>query len=181
MFHMSHHSVEMLISLIRDNEVFVSTGPTSQLDPSVQILIFIRYLAKGHDHDTVANDFGVSQGTVSKCIERVLKAFRDYFGHRPYWPDAEERRQISEKIGIPGCVGFMDGTELGLKYKPESLEDSFFNDKKFYSLSAQGIVDSEDRILSWAVGWAGAVHDSRAYHEIPIYTHPADFFQMKNS
>lgn len=98
------------------------------------------------------------------------------FGNAPYWPNEEKRLEISRKIGVPGCVGFLDGTELRLKDKPCRLHESFFNYKKFYSISAQAVADSENRILFWYVGPPGAVHDSRAYRQTPLHHKSNDYF-----
>ena len=40
-----------------------------------------------------------------------------------FWPDAVERKQISKRIQaqyhFPCCIGFVDGTHLGLAFRPE--------------------------------------------------------------
>ncbi|KAA8899044.1 hypothetical protein TRICI_006412 [Trichomonascus ciferrii] len=134
LFHMSRQCVDEIIAMISNHSVFVSTGVMPQIPAWIQILIFLRYLAKGYDYDTIANDFGVGHGTVPLCIKRVLIAFKDYFGNAPYWPNEEK------------------------------------------SISAQAVADSENRILFWYVGPPGAVHDSRAYRQTPLYHKSNDYF-----
>lgn len=67
--HMSYKSLVWLHSKIKDNPVFVSTGPKPQADRLDQLIVFLRYAACGRDHSDISREFGCSQGVVSKYIK----------------------------------------------------------------------------------------------------------------
>lgn len=67
--HMLYKSLVWLHSKIKDNPVFVSTGPKPQADSLDQLIVFLKYAACGGDHSDISMEFGCSQGVVSKYIK----------------------------------------------------------------------------------------------------------------
>ncbi len=97
-----------------------------------------------------------------------------------FWPDAEERVEISnrirEKIHFPKCVGFVDGTHLGLAYKPEVHGEEYFTCKQQYAINSMVICDDCRRIRYINIGWPGSVHDQWIFSNSIISRTPDSFF-----
>ena len=56
------------------------------------------------------------------------------------WPDAERQQEIADlymrDFGIPGVIGFIDGTHIRLAHSPNGDQD-YFNRKSFASIQLQ--------------------------------------------
>ncbi len=60
--------------------------------------------------------------------------------------------------------GALDGTYIAIK-KPKVGGDSYYNRKKFHSVTLQGICTPDRRIIHASAGWPSAMHDSRIFNE----------------
>src|SRR6184192_845590 len=65
--------------------------------------------------------FGIGIGTVGLFTNRIITVLLTVKRQWVTWPDAEQRREISQVMrqeGFPGCVRFIDGTTIPLSQKP---------------------------------------------------------------
>jgi hypothetical protein len=66
---------------------------------------------------------GIGKGTVTNCLRRAVDAVTFLFSDTVFWPDKHEHLEISQRLcqndHFPMCVGAIDGTHLGLAFKPE--------------------------------------------------------------
>ncbi|PWW75555.1 hypothetical protein C7212DRAFT_204551 [Tuber magnatum] len=53
------------------------------------------------------------------------------------------RNAIEQESGFPGCVGFLDGSDVVLQHGPSLHGESYFNQKTQYGLNIQGICNSQ--------------------------------------
>ncbi|CAG8824206.1 17292_t:CDS:1, partial [Dentiscutata erythropus] len=88
-----------------------------------------------------ARQWGLGIGTVIKYTKRVITAINSIGDNYVQWPNSFERQQISNRIeqssGFKGCVGFLDGTDVVLEYKPSIDGETYYNRKKRYALTVQ--------------------------------------------
>jgi hypothetical protein len=77
----------------------------------------------------------------------------------------EQRKEICKENDslLRGCIGYIDGTELPLHFRPGHEHALFMNYKKFYSVSAQMVCTHDNRIIYSLVGFPGSLYDSRDY------------------
>ncbi|KAA8917017.1 hypothetical protein TRICI_000833 [Trichomonascus ciferrii] len=176
---MSYRSLLRLHGMIKDDVVLVSTGPRKQADSLDQLIVFLRYVATGGTHDDISREFGCSVGAVSKYIARVTTALEPIVVEHVKWPDREQREEISEANDsiMSGCIGYIDGIELPLHFKPGPDHALFLNYKKFYSVSAQMVCTDDNRIIYAEIGFVGSTpHESRDYKSTVLWNQSNDYF-----
>ncbi len=82
------------------------------------------------------------------------------------WPTQEEQdvimRGFEEMKGFPGIIGAIDGTHIPIKC-PSGDKDSYFNRKKFPSLSLQVTCDHRCRFTDAFAGVPGSRHDAKVF------------------
>jgi hypothetical protein len=73
-------------------------------------------------------------------------------------------------------VGIIDGTVFPLAFKPTEYDEEYWYCKGGYCLHCLIVCDDEMRILDYAVGWPGSVHDNRVWSMTDQYLCYHDFF-----
>ncbi|KAI9916272.1 hypothetical protein PsorP6_016763 [Peronosclerospora sorghi] len=107
--------------------------------------------------------FGVGNGTVPLYTNRVVEAIYDHVSEFIRWPGVQEREMISLRMaehGFPGCIGFVDGTDVIFAHRPKKDGETFFNRKKRYSYNLQLVCDDRKAIRLCVAGWPGSLADS---------------------
>ena len=87
--------------------------------------------------------------------------------------------RIHEKHHFPKCVGFVDGTHLGLAFKPELDGEDYWTRKQSYAVSAMVVCDDFKRIRYLNLGWPGSVHDQRIYQNSSLNKKPNLYFALR--
>jgi hypothetical protein len=67
--------------------------------------------------------------------------------------------------GFPGCVGFVDGTYVVLRFCPTKDGETFFNRKSRYAYNIMLVCDNKKRIRYLVSGWPGSVDGN--LHQCP--------------
>jgi len=119
--------------LIKDDPVFLSNSQTSpQADPSVQLATALYQLGL-LENSTVrsAEQLGLGEGTLRLYLWPVVHAILGLQAQFLQWPrDHEYRRmrsEVEEWSDFPGCVGFLDGSDIGLRFSSEWQAETYFN------------------------------------------------------
>jgi len=132
---------------------------------------------------SVKQGLGIGKGSVLNYLRRGVEAILSIFPDTVFWPDEEERDQIARRIRdkhhFPKCVGFIDGTHLGLAFKPVVDGEEYYTRKQQYAVSAMVVCDDYKRIRYLNVGWPGSVHDQRIYQNSKINRQPQLFFSSQ--
>jgi hypothetical protein len=55
------------------------------------------------------------------------------------------RAEIEEWSGFPGCIGFLDGSDINLRFDPVWHAETYFHRKKRYGFNVQAICDIDGR------------------------------------
>lgn len=120
----------------------------------------------------IANLFGICKSTAWHIIKRVCLWLISIGNRYLKWPNASEALQnaefFEEKTKIPGVIGCIDGTHIAIK-APKENKESYFNRKRRYSISLQGVVDCRKKFISVYCGEPGSLHDSRVLRRSDLY------------
>ncbi|KAL0851864.1 hypothetical protein ABMA28_000160 [Loxostege sticticalis] len=126
------------------------------------------------------------QVSVSNSMRAVTLALNNEHFRRKYihFPQTREERNtikhgFYQKFGMPGVVGCIDGTHIAI-VKPAEFEERFFNRKRYHSLNAQIVCDSDLNILSIDASHGGADHDSFVWNYHPLKSHLEQLHQAEN-
>ena len=71
--------------------------------------------------------------------------------------------RVEQASGFPGCVGFLDGTDIVLQRSPSYHGETYFNHKKQYGLNIQAICDSNRRFTFISGGYRASVGDPTVF------------------
>lgn len=72
---------------------------------------------------------------------------------------------------FPGCVGYLDGSIIGLRYKPKVETATYWSGrKKLYGMNLQAICDSSHAFRYVQIGFPGSVSDSSAFSATDFYS-----------
>jgi DDE superfamily endonuclease len=74
-----------------------------------------------------------------------------------------------EKLGgLPGVIGAVDGTYIPIP-RPVNDQQSYFNRKKFHSITLQAVCTSDYAFTDCYVGWPSSVHDARVLRNSALH------------
>ena len=116
------------------------------IPPLLQILIALRFYAKGGFLSEIADIHGVSRSSVSRIITNVTEAIVLNFIHAIQFPkDAVEFRDTKQGFyqiaGMPNVVGVVDGTLIPI-IRPTEDEPVYVCRKNYHALNVQGVCDA---------------------------------------
>jgi hypothetical protein len=99
---MSHESFELLVSKIKDHPIFKQKAiGRKQLPVSHQLMYLLKYLGTGGDGAFNLNlrcVFKKGRGSAKLYKDRCVKAIRSLHDEYYYWPNAQERTAIANRI-----------------------------------------------------------------------------------
>ena len=178
-------SFEFILRQIRDHPVFSnkSNRPQDPVDVQLKLALYrLAYDGSGVGFNNTAHHWGVSEGHISNCTKRVVFALFQLQNQFIQWPDTQDLRKESlenlRRAGFLGCVGKIDGTDIGLPFKPGQDFDGeqFWNRKKRYAIDLCGVCNSDRKFTYILTGYSSATHDSRVYRHTRMYKDPAACF-----
>ncbi|XP_065365511.1 putative nuclease HARBI1 [Calliphora vicina] len=170
-----------ILDLIKDDEVFKTSSSTAQLPVEMQLKIVLYRLGSygdGLSIRKVATLFGVGDGgTIQIVTDRVFKAILNLKKRFLFWPNSRERSEIlyATKDEMPGCIGYIEGSEIKLAEAPVKNHELFFSRKRQYAIKVQAVCDYKLRIRQLTVGYPGSVHDAKIFLNCPIAKHHERF------
>ena len=86
------------------------------------------------------------------------------------------RREIEQDTQFPGCVGFLDGTDIILIHAPSFYGETYMNQKKIYALNMQAACDNNFHFTLLSAGYSALVGDSVSFGSTLLFTTPSSFF-----
>ena len=99
------------------------------------------------------------------------------------WPDRAGRTTIQETIqrefGLLSCVGFVDGTHIGLAQAPSRSKrssNSYHSYKGRYGFNIMAVVDHSKRFTFMHWGFLAAASDIRVQQASRLHSNPEDYF-----
>ena len=119
----------------------------------------------------------LQSGTVSLYIWRTIKILVKLLPVYIRWPTAQQRLEIDPPTRVfRHCIGFLDGSEVALRYKPMVDPEAYYSRKGFYGFNLQAICDWDHRFLWVAMGHTASAHDSPAFKYTPFYKNIGNLF-----
>lgn len=178
----SHAGFYAILEVIQEHDIFISTSRNPQPPVIIQLALTLERLGTngtGCSVRRLGRDYKRSMGAIVNCTRRCLTAIDDLCSHYIQWPNAERREEISTVMaleGFPGCVGFVDGTNIPLYQRPGLDGETFFDRKKRYSMNCQVVCDCDRRIIGLYSGWPGSCHDQKVFSSMSLSKDPDRFF-----
>jgi DDE superfamily endonuclease len=186
-FRMSRDCFHQLIVELKDHPVFDGDSHGCTQRPAEhQLLVLLKYF--GSDGNSASNlnlgaFFGISRGSAESCRTNALLALLSIEHRTYYWPNSDERKQISNRIRdsylFPNCVGLIDGTLLPLATRPLLHGENYLSRKRYYAIVMLVVCDDQSRILYYHVGWPGSVHDNRVWRTCNLFKNCETMFSPR--
>ncbi|KAK4699897.1 nuclease HARBI1, partial [Phenoliferia sp. Uapishka_3] len=139
---------------------------------ALQIAACLGYLGCGSSKLRAAIDATIGAGTLPLYLKRFNEALSLLKTRVVRMPISEEEKdEISEGVGIPGCIGVIDGTFIELDSVPHGQHrmDFWCGKHKSYGLNLQAVCDHTGRFISFELGWAGSKNDSEVWQQSELY------------
>ena len=132
-----------------------------------RLAITLWCLATCGEYRTIGHLFGVARCTVcviihDTCQAIITKLLKKYI----QLPVGEQLVQVVDgfksKWGMMQCGGSIDSCHIPVK-PPALNHTDYYNQKGWYSIILQGVVDHEYLFYDVYVGWPGSVHDALVF------------------
>ncbi|CAH1263518.1 uncharacterized protein [Branchiostoma lanceolatum] len=172
-FRMTRSTFQMICDKLNPVLAMTDTRMRSAIPTCKRLAICIYWLASGDLMRSVADLFGVSEGSVCVIVHEVCDAinqvlWRDYISFPTGQRLKETIQGYKERWQFPQCAGAVDGSHIPIK-APSKDRTDFYNRKGFYSVILQGVVDHMSRFTDISVGMPGSVHDARVLRKSRIF------------
>ncbi|XP_052270434.1 putative nuclease HARBI1 isoform X2 [Dreissena polymorpha] len=141
-YRLDRQSIYRLVDLLRD-DLQKPTRRSKSIPVLTQVLVSLRYLAKGDFLSEVADLHGISRFPTGMALASVKQGF-------------------FQKCGIPNTIGAIDGT-LILIIAPAANEAIYVCRKGFHAINVQAVVDNKARFIDIVSKWPGSTHDASAF------------------
>ena len=141
-YRMSRQSFSLLVDEVKDHPIFKAKGigmfaGRPQAPVVNQVMVFLKFLGTegtgGMGHNQ-RQTFGIGYGTSIAYRRRVTRAILSLRDKYYYWPDENERAQMSvavhDKFQFPHCVGIADGMLFPLYFEPQTQDAPDYSGRK---------------------------------------------------
>lgn len=123
-------------------------------------------------------------GTAHNLFVKICKVISENSHLFIQWPQPEEYADLAGLNGFPDTLGthwsiflaltynyfflgFIDGSFIPI-IKPKNSGESYFNRKKFYSVTLQAVCTGDLRIIDVSVGYPSSMNDKRVLNVAPL-------------
>ena len=182
-FRMKRNSFNRLLSLIRNDPIFQNQSRNPQASPAIQLATTLYFLGfNGISTVRGAAQLGIGEGTTRLYCNRTISALVRLLPQLIKWPEpgtrdyCDMRIRIERESRFPGCVGFLDDTDMVLRYGPFYHGETYFNRKKHYVLNVPGICDSKWRFTFITSGFPSSIGDATVFCGTSFFKRPNLFF-----
>jgi len=150
---------------------------SNALPVSTQVLVSLQFYATGSMQRVTGDIHGVSQPSVSRCVNAVSNALTHKASDYIRFPTQEHHQrkimsEFHEIAGFPNILGCIDGTQIPIT-TPHTNENIYVCRKGFHSINVQAICDSKLRFLNVVAKYPGSTHDSFVWRNCSVYHHMA--------
>lgn len=166
---MTHYSYLCLCELLEPHIIKRNTTMRRAVCVRKRVAIALWRLGTLVEYRTIAHLFGVGRSTVHSITREFCTAVCRHL--RPLYLNfpstVEEAQDIIDgfysKWGFPQVIGCLDGTHISIDRPEGPQSGSYYNQKGFYSIVMQALVDHKGIFRDVYLGWAGSVHDARVF------------------
>ncbi|KAK0420260.1 hypothetical protein QR680_014589 [Steinernema hermaphroditum] len=172
MFRFRRHVFVAHLAELQD-DLMHNTRRSCALLPAQQLGIALAVFGGNTFQSHAAFGLHVAQPTVSRCVDRVLRAVLRRVNSFIVWPTGSVAREVSNKFfdltGVPGIVGAVDGTHCRIQ-APSDREFEFVNRKQYHSINCMVIATPQLTAIAANAKFPGRSHDSRIFRESVVYS-----------
>ena len=184
-FRITRNSFFLLLEVMKEKRVFKRVSKKKKARPiAYQLLVFLYRIGKEGDGGScgdISQHFGIGKGTIKNYTRRCVKALLEMKDEIVYWPDEDERLEMRNRLSPTGfrhCVGIIDGTLMGLAFRPEAYHECYYTRKSMYAINTLIVCDDKKRIIYYNAGWPGSTHDNRVFRNSKLYYNRGDYFSQ---
>lgn len=144
-----------------------TTTMRAPLSVEKRVGIALWKLATTECYRSVANHFGVGRSTVGEVfIEVCLAIEKLLFKKVVALKDSKEVMVGFAEMGFPNCVGVMDRTHIPIICTVR--KGTSVNQKGFFPMSMQGMVDHKGRFIDIELSWCGKEKDTSFFRNLAL-------------
>ena len=103
------------------------------------------------------------------CKAIVKVSLTNYIGFPTGSKLTETVKGFKTRWGIPQCAGSIDGLHIPIQQLAMNHTD-YYNQKGFYSMLVQGVVDHSGLFTDLCIGWPGSVDNAHVLANSNIYS-----------
>ncbi|CAC5390379.1 HARBI1 [Mytilus coruscus] len=157
----SRRSILVLSDLVRD-DLQRGTHRNHALTVEQQVIVTLRFLARGSFLQVVGDTLGLDKGTVSRVVKDTTAALCMRQNEFIKWPKSDvEKNKIKAgnfRIGeFPNLIGVIDGTHVRIQ-APTTDEASYVNRKGYHNINVQAVCDADGKFTNINTSWPGNAH-----------------------
>ena len=168
-----------ILKLIDKHPVFHNKSKHPQADQLLVALGRLGFDGLASPLWTVGEKLGVGEGTVAVYTKRIIQALLSLEKDVISWPNKTEQRAIKDRIrdqlGFPNCIGYVDETLIGLRFKPSRRGEDYFTREGTYAIDAMIVCDDHKKIEH--AGFLGSAHDQRVFSYLKLAKDTTLYFQ----
>lgn len=112
----------------------------------------------------------ISQPMVSRLINKITRVIVNHITPKYicFPRNREEQTATKNKFfrayNMPGILGVIDGTHVGVAGLPHNIENAFVNRKGFHSINVQIVCNSDLIITNVNARYPGSTHDAFVFN-----------------
>lgn len=154
--------------LRREDTIFRSAIPIEK-----RVACALYSLGSTSELRTIAHLFGIGRSTAANLLHEFTEIIVQLFFHRLIkFPTTDQAIKdvtdgFLDKYRYPMCLGSVDGTHICIQ-PPYGEETDYYNYKKYHSVIALGVVDSNLKFTYLNVGAPGRCNDASVYNRCTL-------------
>ncbi|XP_070551692.1 uncharacterized protein [Ptychodera flava] len=138
-----------------------------------RVAVTLWRLSTNCEYRTISHLFGVGRSTVCEIFRETCHVICEVLLNEVIKLPSQHNIQnivdgFRDKWGFPQVMGAIDGCHIPI-LAPEVNQTDYFNRMSFYSVVLQAVSDDNYCFTNICVGWAGSVHDARAFANSSIF------------
>ncbi|KAG6939979.1 hypothetical protein G0U57_020863 [Chelydra serpentina] len=134
-----------------------------------RVAIALWKLATPDSYRPVANQFGVGKSTVGVAVMQVANTIVELLLSKVVTlGNVQAIVDGFAAMGFPNCGGAIDGTHIPI-LGPDNQASQYINQKGYFSMVLQALVDHKGCFTNINVGWPGKVHDARVFRNSGLF------------
>ncbi|XP_045133082.1 putative nuclease HARBI1 [Portunus trituberculatus] len=123
-----------------------------------------RFYASGSFQSVLADTYGLTQGCVSRVINRVKDVLYTASHRETRIPRGLEEAKVTKRklygiANFPNVIGIIDGTHIPIAAPPVD-EELYINRKNFHSLNIQVVCNADYIFQDYCCRFPGSTYDS---------------------
>ena len=112
----------------------------------------------------------IGKGTIQLYLWRTIKLLASLVNKYICWPAANMRKTDAQPREVfANCVGFLDGSEIILRYRPLNDPEAYFSRKKIYGFNLQAICNHQGQFIYPHAGHIANIYDLTTFKAAPFY------------